>query len=151
MNARISGLASGLGAAGLLPMLGVLTVQAGMVSGVARADALLIGLGYAALILSFLGGLWWGLGSAAGERAPGWLWVAAVSPSLIAFFAMALMVLDLMRAQAALGVIGAALILALPVDKALVRAGLTPAWWMQLRTPLSLGLGGMALMAAGLG
>jgi hypothetical protein len=151
MNSRISGLASALGAAGLLPMLGVLFVQAGDFDGGVRAGAVLIGHGYAALILSFLGGLWWGLGSAAGARAPGWLWVAAVMPSLIAFFPMVGMVLGVVDVRLALAVTGVALMAALLVDRALVRLGLTPPWWMELRVPLSLGLGGMSLMVAGLG
>ena len=156
MNSRICGLASALGAAGLLPMLGVLFVQAGDFDGGARAGAVLIGHGYAALILSFLGGLWWGLGSAAGARAeggrvPGWLWVAAVMPSLIAFFPMVGMVMGVVDVRLALAVTGVALMAALLVDRALVRLGLTPPWWMELRVPLSLGLGGMSLMVAGLG
>ena len=151
MNSRISGLASALGAAGLLPMLGVLFVQAGDFDGGVRAGAVLIGHGYAALILSFLGGLWWGLGSAAGDRAPGWLWVAAVTPSLIAFFPMVGMVMGVVDVRLALAVTGVALMAALLVDRALVRLGLTPPWWMALRVPLSLGLGGMSLMVAGLG
>ena len=148
---RISGLARALGAAGLLPMLGVLFVLLGNFDGGDRHGALLIGHAYAALILSFLGGLWWGLGSAAGDRAPGWLWVAAVMLSLIAFFPMVGMVLGVVDVRMALGVTGVALLLALLVDRALGRAGLTPAWWMSLRTPLSLGLGGLSLLVAGLG
>jgi len=45
--------------------------------------ALLAGLFYAALILSFLGGLWWGVAAAGNDRAP-WLYLVGVCPSLVA-------------------------------------------------------------------
>ena len=46
--------------------------------------ALSAGYFYAALIFSFLGGLWWGM-AVANPRAPKWLYAAAVVPSLLAF------------------------------------------------------------------
>ena len=49
-----------------------------------RFTALSVGYGYAALIFSFLGGVWWGLAAMGGARTPGWVWVAAVVPSLLA-------------------------------------------------------------------
>jgi hypothetical protein len=115
-----------------------------------RAAALRVGHAYAALILSFLGGLWWGLAAAASDRAPRWLWGAAVVPSLWAFATLGLVVLGLLRVEAALALTGAGLWLALFVDRALVVRQLAPGWWMALRLPLSLGLGGLALLAAGL-
>jgi hypothetical protein len=95
--------------------------------------------------------LWWGLAAAAGERAPRWLWAAAVVPSLWAFATLGLVVLGLLAVEAALALTGAGLWLALFVDRALVAQGLAPRWWMALRLPLSLGLGGLALLAASLG
>ena len=150
METRPNGWASALGAAGLLPLLAVLVVLAGDFDTDLRRTALTIGHGYAALILSFLGGLWWGLAAASAGRAPAWVWGAAVVPSLVAFFPLAGMALGLIGVKLALGLTGMGLILALLIDHMLVTRGLAPGWWMSLRMPLSLGLGGMSLMAAGL-
>ncbi|MFX8235035.1 DUF3429 domain-containing protein, partial [Acinetobacter baumannii] len=91
---------------------------------------------YVALILSFLGGLWWGLAARA-ERAPAWLWVAAICPSLIAqagFWPWAFG--DPWPGPSFIG-LGVALIAALAVDVVLVRQALAPRWWLALRVPLS--------------
>ena len=151
METKLNGMARALGAAGLLPMLAVLAVLAGDFSTESRDAALSIGHGYAALILSFLGGLWWGLAARPQPAAvPGWIWIAAVAPSLVAFFPMVGMALGLWGAVPALTMTGGGLLLALLVDRKLVALGLAPVWWMRLRVPLSLGLGGMSLIAAGL-
>jgi len=135
-----------LGAAGLLPLVAVLVVVLGDFSLGLKAAALLIGFGYAALILSFLGGLWWGLAAAAEGRAPRWLWAAAVVPSLWAFFVGVPMALGRLEPQAGLVVVGVGLVAALLVDRALAARRLAPVWWMGLRVPLSLGLGGMSVV-----
>ena len=72
-----------LGYAGLLPQIVVVLL---LLSGdlTARFTALALGFAYASLILSFLGGVWWGLGAARPDRAPPWLWIAAVVPTLVA-------------------------------------------------------------------
>ena len=76
-----------LGLAGLLPQF---TCVAVLYAGPAewREAALAIAFAYAALILSFLGGMWWGIAAAAPaaqrRKALGWLWIAAVLPSLVA-------------------------------------------------------------------
>jgi hypothetical protein len=48
-----------------------------------RFSALALAFAYAALILSFLGALWWGLAAAQPARAPEWVWPAGVAPSLL--------------------------------------------------------------------
>lgn len=124
-----------LGYAGLAPQALALLI---IVSGsdwrwVAAACAF----AYAALIFSFLGGVWWGGAMRAHERRA-WPFVAAVLPSLIAlalYFpwtigwdwpAPALMALGLMLAASPL------------VDRAL---GYGPPSWLRLRRNLSFGLG----------
>jgi hypothetical protein len=42
---------------------------------------------------------------------------------------------------------GVALLLTLPVDRHLVATGDAPADWMRLRVPLSVGLGGLTIVA----
>lgn len=71
-----------LGLAGLLPQIAAAAI---VFSGdtALRFSALSLGYAYAALILSFLGGLWWGI-AASHARPPEWLWVAAIVPSLVA-------------------------------------------------------------------
>jgi hypothetical protein len=151
MDTRMSPSTRALGAAGLLPLIGVVALLLAGPEAPVRAAALMIGHAYAALILSFLGGLWWGLAAAAGDRAPRWLWAAAVVPSLWAFAALGLAGLGRIGIEAALAITGAGLWLALLVDRALVAQRLAPPWWTALRLPLSLGLGGLALLAAALG
>lgn len=135
-----------LGLAGLLPQAGVAAI---VFSGdtALRFSALALGYAYAALILSFLGGLWWGLGAAA-RRPPEWLWVAAIVPSLLALGSAVPWATGEPWPGPSMIVLGTALIAALGVDLALVRRGLTPPWWMALRLPLSLGLGILTLAIA---
>jgi hypothetical protein len=102
-----------------------------------RAGAL-----YAGLILSFLGGAWWGLSTRApAERA--WpLYIVSVLPSLAALALLMLLTPE------RLVMLGALIALTLPVDRLLVKSGLAPQNWMRLRMPLSLGL---SLATVGLG
>lgn len=135
-----------LGLAGLLPQLAAAAVVLSG-DGPLHFSALSLAYAYAALILSFLGGLWWGIG-AAHPHPPAWLWVAAVAPSLVALATAVPWALGEPWPGPSLAVLGAALIAALGVDRLLVRHGLTPAWWMSLRVPLSVGLGGLTLLIA---
>lgn len=143
-------IARALGLSGLLPLLAVVLVLFVDDDPANRRDMLGLGLLYAALILSFLGGLWWGLAAAAQRSPPGWVWGVAVVPSLYVWVPLGLVWLGLMAPAVALGIIGAGLWMALLVDRALVRLGLAPGWWMRLRVPLSLGLGGLSMAAAAL-
>ena len=133
-----------LGLAGLLPQMAVVAV---VLSGdvALRFSALSMGYAYAALILSFLGGLWWGLAARA-KHPPEWVWVAAIAPSLIALGSAVPWALGEPWPGPSLAILGVALIAALGVDRLLVREGLTPRWWMSLRVPLSLGLGAMTFL-----
>lgn len=106
--------------------------------------ALCLAYAYATLILSFLGGLWWGL-AARVPSPPGWIWYAAVTPSLIAFAGAVPWATAQPWPGPSLILIGGALIAALGIDWRLQRIGIAPDWWMSLRVPLSIGLGGMTL------
>ena len=144
-SSRIARLAYGLGAAGLLPQGAViLALLAGGSS--LRFMATVLGFAYPALILSFLGGVWWGLAARAPERAPGWLWVVAVVPSLIAFAACFPLAAGGCWPVASLTAVGLSLIGSVAVDFRLARMGLCPEGWMALRVPLSIGLGSMTLL-----
>lgn len=135
-----------LGLAGLLPQLLCLLALVGG-NPEARYVALACAFAYAALILSFLGGLWWGLAAAHG-RAPAWVWIAAVVPSLVAFASAYPWMVGEDWPGPSLALLGAALIASLGVDWKLRAMGIAPVWWLWLRVPLSLGLGGMTLAIA---
>lgn len=78
---RLHRIALVLGVAGLAPQALALLAT---FSEADRYTGLAAGYFYAALIFSFLGGLWWGV-AASRKDAPEWLYYAAVVPSLIAF------------------------------------------------------------------
>ena len=146
---RIPALPRWLGFAGLLPQLGCVAVlYAGPTEW--RAAALALAFAYAALILSFLGGAWWGIAAAApaAERrnALGWLWIAAVVPSLVALACFLPWAFGWQWPEPSLVMLAGALLVGLGVDARL--GALAPRWWMALRVPLSLGLGLLTLAAA---
>ena len=136
-----------LGLAGMLPQLVALWL---LLTGSEAwyFAALSIAYAYAALILSFLGGAWWGLAAQA-RPAPAWVWFAAVAPSLIALASAVPWATGMPWPGPSLVMLGGALVGALAVDWQLHRSRLAPDWWMALRLPLSLGLGA-ATLAAGL-
>ncbi len=146
MPSSLPPLARYLGYAGLLPQLIILLLLASG-SPEYRFTALSLGYAYAAVIFSFVGGLWWGLAAASG-RAPAWVWVAAVAPSLIAVGSAIPWATGGDWPGPSLWLLGAALVASLLVDWRLERLGLTPRLWMALRSPLSIGLGAMTLAIA---
>jgi hypothetical protein len=130
-----------LGYAGLLPAFAALGVAlAGPPEW--RELAFRAGALYAGLILSFLGGAWWGLSTRApAERA--WpFYIMSVLPSLAA------LALLMLLTPPRLVVLGGLIALTLPVDRLLVKANLAPPNWMLLRIPLTVGL---SLATVGLG
>lgn len=144
---RVGRTAYALGLAGLLPQVAaVLAAGWGRWSGMSGplASGAIAGVVYALVILSFLGGIWWGFAMRrdAGQGPPA---AAAVGPSLaaIALLAVTMFVIGLGWGLVA---IGSVLILTLPLDRALVRSGDAPANWMRLRVPLSFGLGGLTIL-----
>ncbi len=138
-----------LGAAGLLPSVLALFVR--LAAGVEPATSLPATVAsfaflFTALILTFLGGIWWGVGVSRVESdavAP-WLAVSAL-PSIAALLLIALMFARPVPAAVLLGV---AIIATLLVDRRLAARGLVPPWWMPFRLSFSLALG---VLTIGLG
>lgn len=131
-----------LGYAGLLPP--IIAVAVRLIDPAKGGMLLALALFYAALILSFLGGMWWGAVSARVNGAALSLWLAiAVVPSLVALAAGAVLFASVLSAAA---IVAAGLLGSLLVDMALVRAGHVPPWWMKLRVPLSVGLAALTLL-----
>ncbi|WP_375394246.1 DUF3429 domain-containing protein [uncultured Sphingomonas sp.] len=136
-----------LGFAGLIPQAAVVaTLLTGNVA--ARFTALATGFAYAALILSFLGGTWWGLAAQAGERAHKWIWTVSVAPSLLALASTVPWTTGDPWPGPSLLLLGLSLIGALLVDYRLYRLGIAPGWWLWLRAPLSGGLALLTIAAA---
>lgn len=102
---------------------------------------------YAALILSFLGGLWWGI-AAASPAAPRWLYLVSVVPSLVALGAGLLWIARSGTPEQSLRIVGAALLIAPLVDWQLDRLHLVPKGWFAMRVILSAGLGLLTLVLA---
>lgn len=144
MTARVAPEARLLGYAGLLPQVAAVIMLAGGSPIVASLGAMLA-FGYGALILSFLGGIWWGF---AVKRAVGQtpLLVAAVLPSLVA---LALGIGATVRGDTGRSLVGLglAILLTLMVDRRLAESGEAPVGWMALRVPLSVGLGVLTIVA----
>lgn len=108
-----------------------------------REDAATVCATYAAIILSFLGGAWFGIVSRDG--APGRLAAilsVSVLPSLAGWGSL------LLDRGAGLVSLGLLFLAVLPGDFWLSRAGVAPTWWARLRLPLSLGMAALALVAA---
>lgn len=135
-----------LGYAGLLPQAAAL---ASLVLGgpEVRSAALVLAFAYAALIFSFLGGVWWGLAAAANAPVPRWIWTVSVLPSLFALGTAWPSVTGHTWPGPSLLVLGALIMSSVLVDLKLRSLGLTPAGWLSLRLPLSIGLGFMTLVA----
>jgi Protein of unknown function (DUF3429) len=133
-----------LGLLGLLPQAAALALIL-LDDPATRFTALSFAFAYAALILSFLGGLWWGLAAAA-PLPPRWIWFAAVTPSLFALASCIPWAIGGAWPGPSLVLLGLALIGSLTVDRRLVALAVAPAWWMKLRWPLSVGLGALSVL-----
>ena len=95
---------------------------------------------YAAVILSFLGGMRWGFAARAGDA--GLNYVVSVVPSLVAWAWLAA------PEPWRLGGLGLTILVLGPIDLQLVRDGLAPPWFGKLRLILSTGAGLALLLGA---
>lgn len=142
-----------LGYAGLLPQIAaVATCVFGSDSDIGPMFAF----GYAIMILSFLGGIWWGFAMRTPEADDGDVAVAwgqgriacwAVIPSLFGAALILLSVGHIIPMHWALVLLGSAVVTTLLIDRRLSDAGHAPAGWMAMRVPLSVGLGGLTILS----
>lgn len=133
-----------LGIAGLAPQVLAL---AATFTDAHRYTGLAAGYFYAALIFSFLGGLWWGVAANRAE-APEWLFVAAVVPSLVAFASGIPWMVGGTWPGPSLGYLGVGILGSAVVDRALFKRALIGRDLWHLRLGLSLGLGIATLLLA---
>ncbi|NBN64212.1 DUF3429 family protein [Microvirga tunisiensis] len=128
-----------LGATGVIPFAAptlLLLVAPGLVPAPLAPLLPLALAAYGAVILSFLGGVHWGLGlsaSMAGRTDPGLArrLVISVIPSLVGWVAL------LLPAATGLLLLALAFPLMLAVDLKAAREGAVPAWYPRLRIPLT--------------
>jgi len=127
-----------LGAAGLIPFVG-LAAALFIDFGIPRPWAALALPTYAAVILSFMGGVHWGIAMRAGEEGSATSsdvaisYVASVVPALSGWFA-----LISFNPGVAMAVIAAAFCVLLVYDFWSIRRGLAPKWYAALRMPLTI-------------
>lgn len=127
-----------LGLSGILPQL-ALIAHAVVMGGSFAGQA---GLAYAAVILSFLGGLWWMAALLAGLRDP-MPYVVAVLPSLLGWGAI-------LWPPAGLWIVALCLLASPAVDRRLSRRIALPQGWLGLRWQMATGLGLTTLILAAL-
>jgi hypothetical protein len=123
-----------LGWAGVIPFAGLAIMSlagGGDWSGLDQFRALYALVTYGMIILSFMGGVQWGLEMSRpdGNGAAGF--VASVVPALIAFAA------SFVSVYAALLILAAGFVILLGYDRARIRAGIGPIWYGALRLQLS--------------
>jgi hypothetical protein len=142
----VSPLARRLGWAGLLPQLVAVLMIASRNPALYFAGLALAAC-YAALILSFLGGIWWGL-SLSRQRVPLWAPVAAIIPSLIALASFIPWMFGFPWPRPSLILVAFCLIASPLVDRALLDGETGVREWLALRLRLSIGLGLLSFAAA---
>ena len=144
MKVSVPPSAAWLGGSGLLPFAGLAAslVVLGPEQQLRATHALLA---YGATILSFLGGIHWGMGISRQSNGDGSGLAAqlalSVIPSLLAWVAL------LLTPVGGLLVLAAGIMMMLGVDILATRNGLAPAWYPRLRIPLS-GAVALTLLAA---
>lgn len=109
--------------------------------------ALAAGCFYAAIILSFLGGLWWMAGLLGGLRRT-WIYGLAVLPSLIGWACLLPWTLGWAWPEPALLTLGLVVATTPVVDRVLAREVALPEGWLRLRAIMAGGLGGLTLALA---
>ncbi len=137
-----------LGVAGLLPPLACAALA--VFEPETRAMAAIVGGAYAALILSFLGGMWW-MQALLRSDERWWPYLLAVAPSLIGWGALLAAVVRAVPPAAALMMLAVTLLASPLGDREIgpLLRGI-PAW-RRLRLTLSGGLGALTLVLALLG
>ncbi len=142
-----------LGYAGLLPQIAAVAT---CVFGGSSDVGPMFAFGYAIMILSFLGGIWWGFamrtpeagdGKDAATWGQGRIACWAVVPSLFGAALILLSVAHIVALHWALVLLGSAVVTTLLIDRRLSDAGHAPAGWMAMRIPLSVGLGGLTILS----
>jgi len=127
---RVPTAAAWLGGLGLLPFLAG-AAALWLLGAPQRETALFVLIAYAAVILSFMGAIHWGLAMAGPHGYRARSMAMSVVPALVAWAALSL------PAAAALMVMGAGFIGVFVMDMQAIARGLAPIWYRRLRLPLT--------------
>jgi hypothetical protein len=133
--ASVPSAAAWLGGLGIVPFAG-LSLALPFANDVLKPQLLFALFAYGAIILSFLGGIHWGLAIAAVPQCDDTLWrriALSIMPSLVAWVAL------LTPSSIGFLVLAAAFVAMLLVDLRASRMHEAPAWYPKLRWPLSCG------------
>jgi hypothetical protein len=133
-----------LGLAGMLPQAFCLVMATDSAS---HYFAIAAACCYAAVILSFLGGMWWMAGALGGLREPG-VYILAVMPSLAAWAALLPWCVGWTWPGPSLALLGVLLLMSPLADAALASRMALPAGWLRLRVVMAGGLGLLTLAIA---
>ena len=133
-----------LGLAGLLPQAFCLVMAMDSAN---HYFAIAAACCYAAVILSFLGGMWWMAGALGGLREPG-VYILAVMPSLAAWAALLPWCVGWTWPGPSLALLGVLLLISPLADAALSSRMALPAGWLRLRMVMAGGLGLLTLAIA---
>ena len=134
-----------LGLAGLLPQ--AVCLMMAVQDGPSHWFAIAAACCYAAVILSFLGGMWWMAGALTGLREP-WVYGMAVVPSLAGWAALLPWCVGWTWPGPSLAALGLLLLVSPLADAALVSRVALPAGWLRLRSTMAGGLGLLTLAIA---
>ena len=134
-----------LGLAGLLPQAICLIVA--LSDSAYHWPAIAAACCYAAIILSFLGGMWWMAGALSGLRQP-WVYVMAVMPSLAGWVALLPWCVGWTWPGPSLVALAMLLLVSPLADALLASRVALPAGWLKLRSAMGGGLGLLTLAIA---
>lgn len=134
-----------LGVVGLLPQFACVALA--LVAPPSRIAATVAGGGYVALILSFLGGMWW-MQALLRSDARWWPYLLAVAPSLIGWAALVAAIVGVAPPAAALTLLALALLASPLGDREIGPLLRGVPEWRRLRLILSGGLGALTLALA---
>lgn len=134
-----------LGLSGLAPQTACLGLAA--LSGPGQWLGSAAGCFYAAIILSFLGGMWWMAGLLGGETRA-WIYGLAVLPSLAGWAALLPWMLGWSWPVPSLVALGLMLLASPLADGMIARRVAFPPTWLRLRCAMATGLGGLTLALA---
>jgi Protein of unknown function (DUF3429) len=132
-----------LGYAGLFPQMFCLALL--FTGDENRWFALTGGFGYAAMIFSFLGGIWWGQAMTRADS-PAWISVVAIGPSLISFAAYMPWALGWEWPGPSLVILGLCISASPLIDRKIGRIVPFSAQCINMRWILSVCLGGMTVI-----
>ena len=134
-----------LGLAGLLPQAFCLIIA--LSNSPFHLSVIAAACCYAAIILSFLGGMWWMAGALSGLREP-WVYVMAVLPSLAGWVALLPWCVGWTWPGPSLVALGLLLLVSPFADASLASRVALPAGWLKLRGAMAAGLGLLTLAIA---